>query len=109
MIQVTIYEWPTSQKCMECKHREFINSDVFCNSHYACMVNCTENDGVNCPKFESEPDEVQEEYDKIRSWLKTTTEPFDYIEWDGEELKVWLDSEVIEKYSRQTLEEEGAL
>lgn len=45
-----MYEWPQSQKCMECPHGEFVMSDRLDNSNYLCMVGCDENDGVYCPK-----------------------------------------------------------
>ena len=46
---------------------------------------------------------LQLQYDKIYSYFKSTTEPFDFLEWDGKSLKVWLNNEVIEKYSIQNL------
>jgi spermidine/putrescine-binding protein len=44
---------------------------------------------------------IQEEYDKIYRFFKTTTEPFDKIDWDGKELKILLNNEIIETYSRK--------
>ena len=44
---------------------------------------------------------LQEEYDKIYSFFKTTTEPFDELEWNGKELSVLLNDEVVEIYSRR--------
>ncbi len=41
--------------------------------------------------------------DKIRSYFKTTCEPFDYLEWDGQVLQVWLNNEIIETYFREDL------
>ena len=41
---------------------------------------------------------LQLQYDKIYSYFKNTAEPFDFLEWDGRSLKVWLNNEVIEKY-----------
>ena len=41
---------------------------------------------------------LQNQYDKIYSYFKTTTEPFDFLEWDGKILKVWLNDNLIEKY-----------
>jgi len=46
-----IYEWPESQKCIECVHGKFIMSDSFTNSDYLCMVGCADNDGIDCPEF----------------------------------------------------------
>ena len=39
------------------------------------------------------------QYDTIYSFFKTTTEPFDSLEWDGEILQVILNGVTIEKYS----------
>lgn len=46
---------------------------------------------------------LQLQYNKIYSYFKDTTEPFDFLEWDGRFLKVWFSDEVIEKYSVQDL------
>ena len=46
---------------------------------------------------------LQSQYDKIYSYFKNTTEPFDFLEWDGKLLTVWLQDEVVEKYSAQDL------
>ena len=46
---------------------------------------------------------LQEQYDKIYSYFKTTTEPFDFLEWDGSRLKVWCGERVVEVYSRHDL------
>ena len=55
---VTLYDWPTSQNCMDCKHGEpvqFINeSDLVATC--LCLVACTENDGVGCPKMVKKED-----------------------------------------------------
>ena len=52
MKKVVLYEWPESQKCMDCEHGEFVafieNSR---GSDYICHIGCTENDGVECPRF----------------------------------------------------------
>ena len=49
--KTTLYDWPTSQNCMDCKHGEpvqFVNeSDLVATC--LCLVACTENDGVDCP------------------------------------------------------------
>ena len=41
---------------------------------------------------------LQLQYDKIYSYFKTTSEPFDFLEWDGKILKVWNNEELVEKY-----------
>ena len=46
---------------------------------------------------------LQNQYDKIYSYFKTTCEPFDFLEWDGKILKVWLNEIVIEKYYLKNL------
>jgi len=46
------YAWPDSQNCMTCKHGRFINGEGFDYSDYVCDIQCRENDGFNCPKFE---------------------------------------------------------
>ena len=46
---------------------------------------------------------LQKEYEKVYSYFKTTCEPFDLLEWDGESLKVWLNNVVVENYSRNDL------
>lgn len=46
-----MYEWPESQKCMECQYGKFIMSDELTNSNYLCMAGCADNDGVDCPAF----------------------------------------------------------
>lgn len=40
----------------------------------------------------------QQQYDKIYSFFKTTCEPFDFLEWDGQILQVWQNNKVIEIY-----------
>jgi hypothetical protein len=55
---ITIYDWPWSQKCMECKHGEFIDSEKFSSSCYLCHIRCEENDGVDCPYFEEKGSEL---------------------------------------------------
>jgi hypothetical protein len=49
--------------------------------------------------------ELQEQYDRIYSFFKTTTEPFDYLEWDGNLLLVWLDEDIIEIYYLEDLQD----
>lgn len=41
---------------------------------------------------------LQLQYDKIYSYFKTTTEPFDYLEWNGKVLEVVNKDIIIEKY-----------
>ncbi len=48
---------------------------------------------------------LQEQYDKIYLFFKTTTEPFDELIWDGKYLLVVLNGNVIEKYAKSDLEE----
>ena len=48
---------------------------------------------------------MQEQYDLIYSFFKTTTEPFDFLDWDGKVLRVWLDEEVVEVYEFEELQE----
>ena len=54
MRNITLYEWPDSQICMDCEHGEFILLDSAIGSEYICNINCQEYDGVNCPKFKEE-------------------------------------------------------
>ena len=49
--------------------------------------------------------DIQKQYDLIRSYFKTTTEPFDELDWDENLLLVWLDDEVIERYTYEELKE----
>ena len=48
---------------------------------------------------------LQEEYDKIYSFFKQTTDPFDELDWDGKELNVLLDNEIIETYSKDDIKD----
>ncbi|MDR1779329.1 MAG: hypothetical protein LBR50_01185 [Tannerella sp.] len=48
---------------------------------------------------------LQEQYDKIYSFFKTTTETFDELIWDGNQLSVWLNNKSIEIYSREDVNE----
>lgn len=48
---------------------------------------------------------LQEQYDKIYSFFKTTIEPFDELDWDGSNLKVILNENIIEEYSISDLKE----
>jgi len=51
MKKIVVYSWPWSQKCMECMHGEFIQSETLINSDYFCEVNCEKNNGIECEKF----------------------------------------------------------
>jgi hypothetical protein len=46
---------------------------------------------------------IQLQYDKIYSYFRCTTEPFDFLEWDGKNLVVWNKAEIIEQYSLKEL------
>ncbi len=48
---------------------------------------------------------IQEQYDLIRSYFKTTTEPFDELDWDGDILLVLLDGKITEKHIYNELKE----
>lgn len=50
--------------------------------------------------------DLQKQYDLIRSYFKTTTEPFDELDWDGEVLLVLLKGKVVEEYSYEELKAE---
>jgi hypothetical protein len=47
---------------------------------------------------------LQRQYDQIYSFFKTTTDPFDSLEWDGMILEVWHNDEIVEVYSYKDLE-----
>ncbi len=47
---------------------------------------------------------MQEQYEKIRRYFKTTTEPYDCLEWDGEQLELLLKGVAVERYSYQELQ-----
>ena len=46
---------------------------------------------------------LQSQDDKIYSYFKTTTDPFDFLEWDGKILQVWNKKVLIEIYSLKDL------
>jgi len=46
---------------------------------------------------------LQIQYDKIYSYFKTTTEPYDFLEWDGQILQVWDKDKVVETYKYKDL------
>ena len=48
---------------------------------------------------------LEYQYDMIRSFFKTTCEPFDDLEWDGKTLIIYLDDIAIEQYSYEDLKE----
>ncbi len=48
---------------------------------------------------------MQEQYDKIYSYFRTTTEPFDELDWVGDELLVIFENQIIEKYEVEDLKE----
>lgn len=48
---------------------------------------------------------LQKRLELIQSWLKTTSEPFDDWDWDGETLTIWLNDKLIEKYTNKDLKE----
>jgi len=47
---------------------------------------------------------LQSQYDKIYSYFRTTTEPFDFLEWDGKILNVWNNYDIIEIYKYQDMQ-----
>lgn len=56
MYKVTIYSWPTSQKCLECVNGEFFQSET--NSlGVMCFKAVEDFDGVNCKFFESKEED----------------------------------------------------
>lgn len=46
---------------------------------------------------------LQTQYEKIYSYFKITTEPFDFLEWDGKILNVWNNNKIIEIYKYKDL------
>lgn len=55
-----LYDWPYSQKCMECTHGCFVQGDNVEGSAYLCFEAERHNDGVTCPSFD-EKEESEEE------------------------------------------------
>ncbi|MDO8436104.1 MAG: hypothetical protein Q7S82_01795 [bacterium] len=45
--------------------------------------------------------QIQDE--KIYSYFRTTTEPFDSLEWDGKVLEVWDKDKIVETYKYKDL------
>jgi hypothetical protein len=41
---------------------------------------------------------LQYSYDRIYSFFKTTSEPFDFLEWDGKVISVIYNNAVVETY-----------
>lgn len=41
---------------------------------------------------------LQFQYDQIYAYFKTTAEPFDFLEWNGKILYVWLNNRIVERY-----------
>ena len=64
MTEVVIYEWPTSQLCLECIHGSWANIDMG-EEHVLdvalCYAACKDNDGTHCPQFEQDKNKVKEE------------------------------------------------
>ena len=52
---------------------------------------------------------LQDQYDKIYSYFRTTTEVFDFLEWNGRILKVWDREIIVEEYLLEDLKEIGVL
>ena len=53
MQEVLVYEYPYSQRCMKCKHSEYVQSmETFKFSSFICHVRCLLNNGLSCPRFE---------------------------------------------------------
>lgn len=45
----------------------------------------------------------QRELDIIQSWLSDTTEPFDEWDFNGEELLILLNGNIIERYTKKEM------
>ncbi len=43
-------------------------------------------------------DTISKQWNSIYRYFKTTNEPYDELDFDGEELWIWLDGKVIERY-----------
>ncbi len=48
---------------------------------------------------------LEKKLNLIQTWLKTTSEPLDDWDWDGEILTIWLNNKLIEKYTNKDLKE----
>lgn len=49
--------------------------------------------------------ELQRQGDLIQRYFRTTTEPYDSLEWDGSNLYVCLDDQIVETYTYTDLVE----
>ncbi len=50
-----------------------------------------------------EHERLQRQYDLIQQYFKTTTEPYDNLEWDGKNLYACLSGKMIETYTYSDL------
>ena len=48
---------------------------------------------------------LQKQYDLIYHYFKSTTEPFDTLNWDGTKVILILNDKIIEKYSKRGLKQ----
>lgn len=48
---------------------------------------------------------LQAQYDGIYSYFRTTNEPYDFLEWEGDILNVWNKNSIVETYSHKDLKE----
>ncbi|GEM_PF-872623 len=48
-------------------------------------------------------EELQRQLDLIQMWLASTTEPYDDWDWDGANLTVFIQDDVVERYSYDDL------
>ncbi|MDR3329525.1 MAG: hypothetical protein LBS63_05415 [Prevotellaceae bacterium] len=51
----------------------------------------------------------EQQYNQIYRWFKTTSEPFDDLDWSGKQLNVWLNSKIVERYNYCELYKIGIL
>ncbi len=49
--------------------------------------------------------DIQTQSDKISRFLYYTTEPYDDWDWDGDELVIILNNEIIERYNYNDIKE----
>lgn len=45
----------------------------------------------------------EKQFNTIDYYFRKTSEPYDDWDWDGKELTIWYDGQVIERYSYQDL------
>ena len=58
--KVVIYSWPESQICMECRFGDFLGSDNYGPSSYACEKAFMGNDGISCKKMTpKDPEDIE--------------------------------------------------